>query len=174
MEQENEKIAEQRGEVLQITRMIDAPVHDVYVAWTKADQLAKWWGPKDFTNPVCEVDLKPGGEIRIDMKGPDGTVYPMGGIFHEIIEPQKLVFTSTAFKDANGQWQLEVFNTITLKAREDKTELTLVAEVIERTPETEASIAGMETGWNQSLDRLQDLVKAGSELKEEDNTKLEP
>lgn len=64
---------------LVLTRTFDAPRELVFKAWTDAKQLAEWWGPKGFTNPVCDIDVRPGGAIRIDMTGPDGTVYPMGG-----------------------------------------------------------------------------------------------
>ena len=41
-----------------ITRMFDAPRAAVFRAWTDAGQLAQWWGPKGFTNPVCEIDVR--------------------------------------------------------------------------------------------------------------------
>src|ERR1700722_3962453 len=69
---------------LKITRVFDAPREVVFKAWTDPKLLAQWWGPKGFTNPVCELDARPGGAIRVHMRGPDGTVYPMGGMFHEI------------------------------------------------------------------------------------------
>ena len=143
----------------EISRVINAPVDLVYRAWTDPNQLSKWWGPKDFTNPVCEIDIRPGGEIRIDMKGPDGTVYPMAGIFMEIIEPERLVFTSTAMQDENGTWQLEVFNTISFDGEEGNTKLTVNASVVKQTARSAPAIAGMEQGWQESLDKLNDLLK---------------
>ena len=58
---------------LVITRIFDAPQKAVFAAWTDPERLKHWWGPKDFTNPVCELDVRPGGAIRIHMRGPDGT-----------------------------------------------------------------------------------------------------
>ena len=75
-------------------------------------QLSAWWGPHRFTNPVCEMDLRPGGRIRIDMRAPDGAVFRMGGCFHEINSPERLVFTSTAFEDEEGLIELENLNTV--------------------------------------------------------------
>ena len=159
MEETTHPAGEPAEQEIVITRLIDAPLQFVYKAWTIQSILARWWGPKDFTNPVCELDVKPSGEIRIDMRAPDGTIYPMGGIFHEIIEPDTLVFTTTAFKDAEGKWKLEVLNTVNFDAKEGKTQVTISARIIERSPETESSVAGMETGWNQSLDRLEEVLK---------------
>jgi uncharacterized protein YndB with AHSA1/START domain len=98
---------------LVITRMFDAARELVFKAWTDPKQMAQWWGPKGFTNPVCELDVRPGGAILIHMRGPDGVIYPMYGTFHEIVEPERLVMTTSAVPDEAGSDQLEVLNTIT-------------------------------------------------------------
>ena len=61
-----------------ITRIFDAPRERVFQAWTDPVHLQKWWGPEAFCNPRCEWEMKPGGEIRVDMRMFDGTVYPIG------------------------------------------------------------------------------------------------
>ena len=66
---------------LTITRVFDAPRALVFQAWTDAKHLAQWWGPRDFTNPVCEIEARAGGAIRIHMRGPDGVVYKMKARF---------------------------------------------------------------------------------------------
>src|SRR6201981_2378158 len=76
-----------------ITRVFDAPRAMVFKAWTDAKELAQWWGPKGFTNPVCELDVRVGGAIRIHMRSPDGSVYPMKGDFREIVPPERLAFS---------------------------------------------------------------------------------
>jgi uncharacterized protein YndB with AHSA1/START domain len=86
--------------------VFNAPRDLVFIAWTDPKHMAQWWGPKGFANPVCELDIRPNGAIFIHMRGPDGIVYPMKGIFHEIVEPERLVFTSTAFEDKEGNPQL--------------------------------------------------------------------
>src|SRR5713226_3505963 len=92
---------------LVITRVFDAPRELVFKVWTDPKHLALWWGPHGFTNPVCEVDLRPGGSILIHMRGPNGVVYPMKGVYREIIEPERLVFTSVAL-DEKGHPLFEV------------------------------------------------------------------
>ena len=79
-----------------ITRVFDAPRDLVFRAWTDPRHVSQWWGPHHFTNPVCEVDPRVGGAIRIHMRAPDGTVYPMTGRFVEIDRPHRLVFTTAA------------------------------------------------------------------------------
>jgi uncharacterized protein YndB with AHSA1/START domain len=142
-----------------LTRVIAAPRERVFRAWTDPKHMAQWWGPKGFTNPVCEVDARPGGMIRIDMRAPDGVDYPMDGVFHEVIEPERLVFTSRAFAPDTNKTLIRALNTVTFADEGGKTRLTVVARVMEVAPEFAAAAAGMEEGWSQSLERLQALVR---------------
>ena len=125
------------GREVVITRVFDAPRALVWQAWTEPTHLARWWGPKEFTNPVCEVDLRPGGALRIVMRGPDGVEYPMGGVFHEIAEPERLVYSSSALEDEAGEPQLEVLTTVTFAERNRRTELTMRAVVVKAGPEAD-------------------------------------
>jgi len=138
---------------LVITRVFDAPREFVFKAWTDPKHVAQWWGPKGFTNPVCELNVRPGGAIRIHMRGPDGTVYPMTGVYQEIVEPERLVFTSAAL-DEKGKPLFEVLNTVTFAEHSGKTKLTLQARVFKATAEAAPYLEGMEAGWTQSLERL--------------------
>src|SRR5882724_10217009 len=145
---------------LVLTRVFDAPRAVVFKAWTDAEQLKRWWGPKDFTNPVCEVDARPGGPIRIHMRAPDGVVYPMTGVYREVAPPERLVFTSAAL-DEKGNPMFEVLNTMTLSEEGGKTKLTLQASVLKVVAaDAGRYLAGMEQGWSQSLDRLAAEVTA--------------
>ncbi|HEY9085935.1 MAG TPA: SRPBCC domain-containing protein [Candidatus Tyrphobacter sp.] len=138
-----------------ITRVFDAPRDLVFRVWTDPAHVARWWGPKDFTNPRCELDVRPGGAIHIDMRSPDGTVYPMKGVFAEIVAPERLVFSSSAL-DENGAALFEVLTTVTFVDEGGKTKLTMRAHVTKTTPGAQMYLEGMETGWTQSLQRLAD------------------
>src|SRR5467141_1222982 len=152
--------AEFAERVLVIERIFDAPPNLVFKAWTDPKQVAQWWGPKGFTNPVCDLDVRPGGAIRIHMRGPDGTVYPMTGVYNEVVEPERLVFTSAAL-DADGNPMFEVLTTVTFAEQSGKTKQILRARVIKSTAEAAPYIKGMEAGWTQSLERLaESLAKA--------------
>jgi uncharacterized protein YndB with AHSA1/START domain len=139
---------------LTLTRIIGAPRERVFRAWTEETGMAKWWGPLWFSNPVCLLDARPGGKIRIDMKGPDGVVYPMGGMFLEVARPARLVFTSTAMQDADGKPQLTARNTITLEDFNGMTKQTLHVVVTNATQKAEAALEGMEQGWSESMVKL--------------------
>lgn len=110
-----------------------------------------------FTNPVCEIDVRPGGKIYIEMKASDGIVYPMSGEFKEIIKPEKIVFVSGAW-DKNGKTIFEVMNTVVFEEDGEYTKLTLNAVVDHVSDEAKPYVGGMDEGWSQSLVRLGELV----------------
>ena len=138
---------------LVLTRVFKAPRGPVFAAWTEPTQVAQWWGPNGFTNPVCELDVRPGGAIRIHMRGPDGTVYPMMGVYQEIVEPERLVFTGAAL-DESGKPLFDVLNTVAFVEHDGTTKLTVRARVVKSTAGAAPYLAGMEAGWTQSLERL--------------------
>lgn len=142
---------------LVITRVFDAPRSIVFKAWTDVRHMAQWWGPKGFTNPVCEIDVRVGGAIRIHMRAPDGVVYPMSGRFEEIVEPERIVFVSSAL-DEKGNSMFDVLNTVIFTEQGGRTTLTLQARVMRATAVAPQYLKGMEAGWAQSLDRLGDQV----------------
>jgi uncharacterized protein YndB with AHSA1/START domain len=144
---------------LVITRIFDAPRSLVFKMWTDPTHMAQWWGPRGFTNPVCDMDVRPGGAIRIVMRGPGGVDYPMTGVFHEIVAPERLVLT-TAVDDADGNRVLEAHNTVTFAEHGGKTTLTVRARIVKATAAAAPMLAGMEAGWSQSLERLAALVAA--------------
>jgi uncharacterized protein YndB with AHSA1/START domain len=143
---------------LTLTRVFESPRRRVFDAWTVPKRLAQWWGPNGFTNPVCELDAHSGGKILIEMRGPDGTAYPMTGVVREIAAPERLVFTSRPL-DETGRALFEVVNTVEFSGRGHSTSVTLEAHVVMVTPAAERYLAGMEPGWSQSLDRLGALLR---------------
>ena len=144
---------------LVLTRVFNAPRERVWKAWTDPKLMAQWWGPKGFTNPLCQLDLRVGGAIRVDMRWPDGRISKMGGAFREIKEPERLVFTSTAFEGDEGNPDLENLNTVTFEEENGKTKATLHVVVIKATPAMAEALAGMETGWSMSFDKLTEFLE---------------
>ena len=141
------------GYEITLTRDLAAPRELVFKAWTEEDRIREWWGPQQFTNPVCKVDARVGGGMDIHMRSPDGTVYPMKATFEEIVAPEKIVFTSGAV-DEKGEMLFEILNTVMLAEVGDKTRLTLTARVQKVTTEGSHYLGGMEMGWSGSLDKL--------------------
>ena len=146
------------GMEMELTRFFRAPRELVWQAWTEVERLREWWGPKSFTNPRCEIDVRVDGAIRIDMRAPDGTVYPMGGKFEEIVPPERLVFLGEAL-DAQGNVLFTNRNTVAFRETEDGTEMTLHVVVLSATEVAPMYLKGMREGWSSSLDKLAELLK---------------
>ncbi len=142
-----------------ITRTFKAGRELVWRAWTESKRLAAWWGPDGFTCPVCEVDARPGGAIRIHMKAPDGAVYPMTAEFREVVEPARLAFVSV-IPGPDGKTMAEMLTTVTFAETDGSTTQTMRTRVIFRTPAAAPAIAGMNEGWRQTIDRLQREMEA--------------
>ncbi len=161
----NAVVTPDRQEIV-FTRVFDAPRALVFKVWTDPKHLAQWWGPKGFTNPVCEWDLRPGGAILVHMRAPDGTIYPMTGVYDEVVEPERLAFTCGAHADEKGRPIFQVQNIVTFAEQDGRTTLTLTARVIFQTPAAAPHLAGMQEGWTQSLERLEThVLKARKEEK---------
>lgn len=139
------------------TRVIDAPRELMFKAWTDPKHVAQWWGPTGFTNPVCELDVRPGGAIRIHMRGPDGIVYPMSGVYQEIVPSEWLEFTSVALDDT-GNPLFENLNTVIFEEQNGKTQLKLHARVVKSTVHATPYLQGMEEGWRLTLDRFENYL----------------
>ena len=87
--------------VQSFSRIFDAPRTLVWKAWTTPEYVMRWWGPKDFTSPLCRIDLRVGGRFTYSMRAPDGKVFYNGGEFREIIPLKKIVWLFY-FADADG------------------------------------------------------------------------
>jgi uncharacterized protein YndB with AHSA1/START domain len=155
------------AEEVTITRIFDAPRELVWKAWTEPERLMRWWGPKTFTSPACEIDLRVGGKYFSCMRAPDGKDYWSTGVYREIVEPERLVMTDS-FADAqgntvpasyygmSGDWPIEMLVTLTLEEHAGKTKLTLRHSGIEGFSAEDRR--NMTQGWNESFDKLAEAL----------------
>lgn len=153
------EVARAEGRDLRLSRWFDAPRELVFRAWTEPEHMAQWWGPHDFTTPVCELDPRPGGVLLLHMQAPGGAIMPNEGEFHEVDPPALLTFTLRAFPDERGEARLHVLVTAAFAEARGGTELTLKVDVL-RAVDMEGPLSGMEQGWSQSLEKLRDLLAA--------------
>jgi len=147
--------------VLTVTRVFDAPRSLVFKAWTDPEHVTRWWGPKGFTTPFLKIDPRPGGEVHYCMRSPEGRDFWGKGIYREIVEPERLVFTDF-FTDEKGNlvpathygmspdWPEELLVTVTFAEHEGKTKLTLQHAGVPKGKEGDSC----EAGWTESLERL--------------------
>jgi uncharacterized protein YndB with AHSA1/START domain len=105
-----------------MTRVFDAPRKLVFDAWTKPDLVRRWLlGPPGWTMPVCEIDLRVGGAYRFEWLGQDGTRMGMGGVYREIVIPERIVNTQLFDVDWTGG---ETLGTLLFTEQGGKTTLT--------------------------------------------------
>lgn len=148
------------GELV-ITRLFDAPRRLVFAAWTEPERLMQWWGPRGFTTPSCELDPRPGGVWRVRMRPPTGADLWVRGTYREIVEPERLVFTS-AWEDAAGNPGRETLVTVTFADRGEQTLLTFRQAVFE----TVESRDDHEDSWSSAFEMLAEyLASARAEVR---------
>jgi uncharacterized protein YndB with AHSA1/START domain len=146
---------------LEISRTFDAPRQAVWDAWTQPEQFKQWFMPAPFTIPSCELDVRVGGNLRVDTQGPDGVIMPLVGKYTVVDEPSKLVLVSSPL-DADGNKLFEVQQTVTLTETAGKTTLNITSEVLSAGENAEQYLSGMEQGLNQAFDQLSSLVTSAS------------
>ena len=149
-----------------VTRLFDAPRELVYKAWTDPKQMAQWFPPKDFTAPVCELDVRPGGVFRIVMKGPEGEPFnggefPGEGVFEEVVPNERLAFTFAGEGDSPPPILMTVFFE---DQGNGKTKVT-VHQTARTVAEYEAlREMGSEEGLSQSFEKLDELLARGRKV----------
>ena len=169
--------AETGGQELVITRVFDAPRELVWRAWTEPEHFMRWWGPKEYTTPVCAIDLRVGGKYHYCMRSPEGQDCWGTGVYREIVPYEKIVCTDS-FADADGNvvpathygmgadFPLELQITVTFeevegeedKSKNKKTKMTLTHVGLPAGQMIEMAGAG----WNESFDKLAASVRDGA------------
>lgn len=145
--------AGERERELVITRIFDAPRDLVFQAWTEPGRAARWWGPQGFVTTYCNMDVRPGGAFRVCMRSPAGAEHWKQGVYCEVVEPERLVFTF-AWEDAEGKPGHQTLVTVTFAERGDKTELTLHQAVFE----TVVTRDDHRRGWTSTLQRFAEYL----------------
>lgn len=84
-----------------VVREFDAPVPDVWNAWTKAELLEQWWAPRPWKAVTQSMDFREGGAWLYYMEGPDGSRH-YARVDYKKIDPQKSFSAKDAFTDENG------------------------------------------------------------------------
>ena len=136
--------------VLVMTRIFDAPRSLVFKVWTEPQHLVRWWGPRGYTTPVCEMDVRPGGTYRLLMRSAEGQEVWWHGVFREIVEPERLVWTSSIDRTDGTRVSGETVLTVTLEEQGQKTKLTLHQAVFDSIDNCNAH----REGWTQAFERI--------------------
>jgi uncharacterized protein YndB with AHSA1/START domain len=144
---------------LVLERVFDAPRDKVFRAWTEPKLLKQWFAPKPWTTPGAALDVRPGGSCLIVMRDPEGNDHPSQGVYLEVVENARLVFTD-AFTEA---WQPseKPFMTAVVTfedAAEGKTRYTARARHWTIEDREAHEKMGFHQGWGQCADQLAELL----------------
>ena len=147
---------------IEMTRVFDAPRKLVFDAHTEPDLVRQWLlGPPGWSMPVCEMDVRVGGKYRwVWRHDRDGTTMGMGGVYREIVKPERLVVTER-FDEA--WYPGEALNTLVLVEQGGRTTLTQTMRYESREARDAVLQSGMESGVKASYDRLADLLASPSQ-----------
>jgi uncharacterized protein YndB with AHSA1/START domain len=137
---------------LLITRIIDAPRSLVFKAWTTPEHLVRWWGPKNYTTPSFKMDFRPGGSYRACIRSPDGKEEWLTGVYRDIVEPERIVFTFRWEEEGSR----ENLVTVTFADHNGKTRLNLHQAFFDSVEKRDSHHGG----WSECLDRLAALTEA--------------
>jgi uncharacterized protein YndB with AHSA1/START domain len=134
------------------TRIIDAPREKVFEAWTDQAHIGEWFGPDGFITTTESMDVRPGGEWRFIMKGPDGTAYNSLIKYVEVQKPERLVLAY----NATPEHSLKEFSAeVTFEDLGGKTKLTLRHIFLNAEERVKQEGIGAVEGGNQTLNRLE-------------------
>lgn len=137
-----------------ISRVFDAPRTLVYKVWTDKQHLMQWFHPGDFKVTSMDMDLRVGGKYHFTWKSSEGNDYAGGGVYREIKEPSRLVYTHVWEKNCSEERQdligMETLITVDFIEQGDKTLVTFMHEGL---PDR-STVEGHTKGWTSFLENL--------------------
>jgi uncharacterized protein YndB with AHSA1/START domain len=141
---------------LVLTRTFNAPARIVFAAWTTPEVLTRWWTPKSMGMSLlsCDIDLRTGGRYRFEIGQLGAQSMTFFGKYVEVVPPSRLVWTNEESNDG-------AVTTVTFEEKNGQT-LLVLHEVYPSKEALEASIAGMEGGFDETFGQLDELLAAGA------------
>jgi uncharacterized protein YndB with AHSA1/START domain len=151
---------------LVLERVLDAPRALVWQAWTDPELMKKWWAPRPYRTPEIEIELRPGGKFYSRMTGPDGFDSAGEGCVLEVVEGERIVWTSALL----GGWRPAAdiqdcggfpFTAIVTLADTDDGKTRYRAVALHRNAadrETHATM-GFQEGWGTCAEQLGEVAR---------------
>lgn len=153
MTDKDHRNADKRELALEIVRVFDAPRSLVFRAWTDKEHMRQWSAPHGFVITHNEGEARAGGAWRSCMRSPEGEDLWLGGVYREVVENERLVFTHAWDRD-DGTPGHETVVTVIFEDEGDKTRMTFRQAYFESGEDRD----GHGGGWNECFDRLVDLL----------------
>jgi uncharacterized protein YndB with AHSA1/START domain len=139
---------------IHVERVFDAPRDHVFAVYSDPELIPEWWGPRDGTTIVDEMDVRPGGAWRFVIRSADGSETAFRGTYREVSPPERVVQTFE-WEGMPGHVSVE---TATFEDLGDRTKVTTTS-LFHTTGERDGMLAsGMERGMNETYARLDELL----------------
>ena len=142
-----------------LTRLIDTPPEKVFRAWTDPELLKQWFAPSPWTTPTAKQDVRSGGSSLIVMRDPDGNEFPNHGVYLEVIENKRLVFTdafTTAWEPSEKPFMTVV---VTFEEQDGQTKYTARVQHWTIADREAHEKIGFHQGWTMCAEQLAALVE---------------
>jgi uncharacterized protein YndB with AHSA1/START domain len=152
-----------------ITRIFEAPRPRVWKAWSEAEQLRAWWGPKGCTIEVANFEFRPGGFFHYAMQYPSSQMWGRF-LYRDIVPSQRIVWLNSFSNEGCGitrapfhpQIPLEILNDVTFAEKAGNTTVSLSARPHGATEDEvstfESMFAGLEQGYGGTFDQLAQVL----------------
>lgn len=152
--EKTEYVIEPGKQEITITRVFDAPRELVFKAMTDPKIVAQWFGPREYTNTIDKMEVRPGGLWRFIQRDQHGNEFAFHGVHHDIVAPERIVATFE-FEGVPGHVLLQ---TVTLEPLGGKTRM-VEQLVYQSVADRDGMVAaGMQRGSDDSMDRLAELL----------------
>jgi uncharacterized protein YndB with AHSA1/START domain len=139
-----------------LVRAFDAPRNLVFDAWTKPELVKQWLGLfGGWSFAVCEIDLRVGGKYRYVWRGPDGAKMGMGGVYREVLSPERIVCTE---KFDESWYAGDAVDTTVFVERSGKTTVTTTVRYASKEVRDGVLKSPMEGGVAKSYDKLAEVL----------------
>jgi uncharacterized protein YndB with AHSA1/START domain len=150
-----------------VTRVFDAPLERLWRAWSSADDVMQWWGPRGFSAPVANMEFRERGASLVCMRAPDGMEFWNTWSYQRIVPLQRIEFVM-GFADKDGRpvapaelglppdLAREVPHVVVFEAEGSRTRLTVTEHGYTNEHTLEMSRQGLE----QCLDKMEALVRS--------------
>ena len=150
---------------LKVSRTFEAPLELLWQAWTDPEHFKKWYGPKGFSTPICEIDFNEGGSHFWSMKSSNGMQMYYSGIYKRIVPMESIVYSDT-MTDENGnaldpsamgmpEGSPASMDVSVIFSHEDG-KTTVTVSHISSGPKDPAAM-----GWEQAFEKLGEVLAAG-------------
>lgn len=137
-----------------------APVERVWQLWADPRKLEQWWGPPTWPATFERHELKPGGEVRYFMTGPDGTKAPGWWVVTDVEEPRRLEFDD-GFAGEDGEpldRDDKTHTVVTLEGGADATRMRIHATFRDAAQMEQMTNMGMVEGLTEAVGQMDDLL----------------